>query len=62
MHDLLFTLPDDRYPWHKDLRVTAIDDAYEFKLSRDGHLITADKATAPNALAVLDAFLLQLAR
>jgi hypothetical protein len=60
MHDLLFTMPDDPYPWQQDLRVSAIEGAFEFRFSRDGLLVTADRATAPNAPAVLDALLLQL--
>ena len=61
MHDLWFTLPGDPYPWSKDLRVSAIAGGFEYKLSRDGKLISADRAFAATAPAVLDAFLMQLA-
>ena len=61
MHDLLFTLPEDEFPWHATVRVgKTSEDAFEFQLVRDGHLITADRAADDTAPAVLDAFLMQL--
>jgi hypothetical protein len=61
MHDLLFTLPDEEYPWDKTVRVGRVGkDAFEFQFVRGGHLISADRATDSTALAVLDAFLMQL--
>jgi hypothetical protein len=62
MHDLLFTCPDDPYPFHTTVRVSRSGaDAFEFQLVRGGQLLAADRATDKTALAVLDAFLMQLA-
>ena len=72
MDTLIFTLPEDEYPWHERVQVGRVGalawdrvppddrDAFEFQLTRDLHLITADRATDETALAVLDAFLMQL--
>jgi hypothetical protein len=61
MLDLLFTRPEEAFPWAVTVRVERVgEDAFQFELVRDYHLITADRATDENALAVLDAFLMQL--
>jgi hypothetical protein len=60
MADLLFTLPSESFPWSTVVRVSWSPTAFEFQLSRDGLLITADRATDAHASEVLDAFLLQL--
>lgn len=61
MYDLLFTRTDEEFPWTVTVRVGRVGrDAFEFKLIRDEHLITADRATDETAPAVLDAFLIQL--
>jgi hypothetical protein len=61
MLDLLFTLPDDPFPWQKEVRVShAPLGVFEFQLVRDQLLVTADRATTVNAPVVLDAFLMQL--
>jgi len=60
MHDLLFTRPGDEYPFSATVRVSADGDIYQFELRRKGVLVTADRATRQNALAVLSAFLMQL--
>lgn len=60
MADLLFTLRSEAFPWRTVVRVSWSPTAFEFQLSRDGRLITADRATGAHASDVLDAFLLQL--
>ena len=60
MHDLLFTLLGDAYPFPREVRVSWAADAFEFRLSERGLLVTADRSTAPHAREVLDAFLDQL--
>src|SRR5262249_41388623 len=69
---LVFTLPEDEYPWRACVRVGRVgalawdrvppddSDAFEFQLIRGLHLIAADRATDETAPAVLDAFLMQL--
>jgi hypothetical protein len=61
MHDLVFTLPADTYPWRKEVRVSQTDGVFEFRLVIDRHLVTADRASTDKASTVLDAFLMQLA-
>ena len=61
MHDLLFTVPGDDYPFAAQVRVSWSDDAYEFRLSRGSILVAADRCHEQNALNLLDAFLVQLA-
>jgi hypothetical protein len=60
MHDLLFTVPGQAYPFRSSVRVHWEEDVYEFTLVAGGGLVTADRCFQANALAVLDAFLLQL--
>ena len=60
MHDLLFTRPGDAYPFPVFVRVSAADDVFGFQLRQQDLLVTADRATQPNALSVLNAFLMQL--
>jgi len=59
-HDLLFTLPDDTFPWSAAVLVSYHRGLFEFELRRDELLITTDHATTETAPAVLDAFLLEL--
>ena len=63
MVDLLFTRPGDEYPFEITVRVSWDDGIFEFRLhDRAGYrLVSADRCQAPNAPAVLDAFLFQLA-
>ena len=55
MHDLLFTVPGDDYPFAAQVRVSWSDDAYEFRLSRGSILVAADRCHEQNALNLLDA-------
>lgn len=61
MHDILFTPAGDRYPFGDIVRVQWREGVYEFHLSRRGLLVTADRSHEEHALAVLEAFLHQLA-
>jgi hypothetical protein len=60
MHDLLFTLPGDEYPFSSSVRVSWEQDRYEFRLARQSRLVTADRSFEVKAPDVLDAFLEQL--
>ena len=60
VHDLWLTLPGDDFPWTADVRVSWTDEVFEFRLSRNGLLVTADRCREGSSLAVLDAFLHQL--
>jgi hypothetical protein len=60
MHDLLFTVPGQEYPFDPVVRVRWSDDVYEFWLIADRHLVTADKCLEPTSPQVLDSFLAQL--
>lgn len=60
MHDIVFTRPEDEWPWPEEVRVTWRDGVFEFQLRRAVGLVTADRCREANARAVLDAFLLQL--
>jgi hypothetical protein len=60
MHDLLFTLPGDDYPFSADVRASWSDEAYEFRLNRRGLPVTVDRSYEQDAPNVLDAFLMQL--
>lgn len=60
MHDLLFTLPGDPYPFRADVRVHWIDDVFEITLARQGLVVAADRCRAGKAVLVVNAFLLQL--
>ena len=60
MHDLLFTMLNDDYPWQAHALVKWNDHVFEFQLWRKGLLVTADRCRAENSLAVLGAFLHQL--
>lgn len=60
MHDLWFTLPGDSFPWQADVRVSWTDEVFEFRLTRNGRLITADRCGEEATGAVLDSFLHQL--
>jgi hypothetical protein len=61
MHDILFTMPGDRYPFRAEVRVSWQEGVYEVRLLRTDLLITADRCLAPKSRLVLDAFLAQLA-
>ena len=61
MHDLLFTLPGDPYPFEGNVRVSWLDGTFEFRLFRNGLIITADRCSELNSSLVLDSFLAQLA-
>jgi hypothetical protein len=61
MHDLLFTLPGDPYPFAGAVRVSWLDGTFEFRLIRNSLLVTADRCREPNAGLLLDSFLAQLA-
>jgi hypothetical protein len=61
MHDLLFTVPGQVYPFEDTVRVSWADGAFEFRLTaKRGKLVTADRCHETNAPLVLDAFLAQL--
>jgi hypothetical protein len=60
MHDLLFTLPGDDYPFSSSLRVSWTADTFEFTLHRGDQLVSADRCHEDKALDVLVAFLEQL--
>jgi len=60
MNDLLFTNPGDVYPFSAELRVSWVDEVFEFQLARGGLLVTADRCFADNSEDVLSAFLHQL--
>ena len=59
-HDLLFTLPNDTFPWSTAVLVSYHEGLFEFQLRRDELLIKTDHATTEDAPGVLDAFLLEL--
>lgn len=62
MHSLLFTMPEDAYPFDLTVLVSWRADVYEFTLAGSlKPLVTADRCFAVKAPAVLDAFLYQLA-
>lgn len=61
MHDLLFTLPGDPFPFAGAVRVSWLDGVFEFRLFRNGLQVTADRCREPNSRLVLDSFLAQLA-
>lgn len=61
MHDLLFTLPGDQFPFHEAVRVSWREGVFEFSLLVErGKLLTADRCFEPTADQVLEAFLMQL--
>ena len=62
MYDLLFTLPGDQYPFDETLRVSWDDGVFTFCLVASGVVVTADRCQEANIVAVLPAFLGQLAR
>jgi hypothetical protein len=61
MHDALFTVPGELFPAPQTVRVSWADGVFEFKLVRDGCLVTADRCFEANSIPVLEAFLTQLA-
>jgi hypothetical protein len=60
MHDLVFTRPEDVYPWPEVVHVSWREGVFGFRLERDSMLVTADRCRVDRAREVLDAFLLQL--
>ena len=61
MHDLLFTVPGDCYPFVDTVRVAWEGGVYRFTLSVErGKVLAQDACGEPKADAVLDAFLVQL--
>lgn len=60
MHDVIFTVPGDEYPFTEQVRLRSENDTYEFVLFRGRLVVTADRCLERNALSVLDAFLSQL--
>jgi len=60
MHDVLFTVPGDRYPFTDTVRLRWVEDVYELVLAHEGLVVTADRCFEPNADAVLASFLVQL--
>jgi hypothetical protein len=68
MHSLLFTMPNEPYPFNKTVMVRWAADVYEFRFEERlrlaeglNPLVAADRCFAVNAPLVLDAFLYQLA-
>lgn len=64
MHDLLFTIPGDPYPFSTEVRVSWSEGLVDLRLisarERVRVLVTADRCREATAPAVLDSFLLQL--
>jgi hypothetical protein len=61
MHDALFALPGEIYPFPQSVRASWADGVFEFQLLRDELLVTADRCFEAKSLLVLEAFLAQLA-
>ena len=61
MASLLFTRLDDPFPFPVEVRVRWSQGTFEFRLERGVLLVTADRCRQPNAPAVLDSFLMQVA-
>lgn len=61
MHDLVFTVPGQSYPFEALVNVSWKDDVFTIRLEERGGLVrAADHCREANAPAVLDAFLVQL--
>ena len=60
MHDVLFTVPGDEYPFPDTVRLHWDDGVYEFVLQHNNLTVTADRCYEANVDAVLEAFLFQL--
>jgi hypothetical protein len=60
MHDLLFTLRGDGYPFSRSVRMSWATDTFEFTLYRRDQLVTADRSHSGKAPDVLATFLEQL--
>jgi hypothetical protein len=58
---LLFTRPRAKYPFNPVVKVTWTDGVYAFQLENLVGVVTADKCFEPRSVAVLTAFLEQLA-
>jgi hypothetical protein len=61
MHSILFTMPEDGYPFDRTVRVSWSADVYEVQMQeRLKPVVTADKCFAAKAPHVLGSFLYQL--
>jgi hypothetical protein len=61
MHDLLFTLPDEEFPWDASLRVSAVEGGFEFTLHKPhGHLAAQEHCEAAMGESVLRSHLERL--
>lgn len=61
MHDLLFTVPGEDYPFTESVRVSWTDEVFEFTLYVEhGKVAAADRCHERNAPMVLESFLVQL--
>ena len=62
MHDLLFTVPGDEYPFEEMVRVAWEDEIYTFRLSTaHGRIeVAADRCREDRARFVASSFLSQL--
>jgi hypothetical protein len=61
MHDALFTIPGELFPFPQTVRVSWANGVFEFKLVRNERLVTADRSFEANSVQVFEAFLTQLA-
>jgi len=61
MASLLFTRLGDPFPFPVEVHVHWSEGTFEFRLNRGMLLVTADRCHQPNAPAVLDSFLMQIA-
>ena len=69
MYSLWFTMPGDVFPFDRTVKVSWLDDVYEFRFEDEVRLrerrleplVAADRSFAANAPVVLDSFLYQLA-
>jgi hypothetical protein len=57
MHDLLFTLPGEEYPFENQVRVSWSEGVFDFSLFTEIGLANAHRAGELDAPHVLDAFL-----
>ena len=60
MHDLLFTVPGQAYPFEEEVRVSWTDGVFEFVLTAQHGKVVAGDRCRETAPLVLDAFLSQL--
>lgn len=60
MHDLLFTMQGDSYPFANQVRVSSAGAVYEMRLIRNGLVVSGDRCTGATSASMLSAFLVQL--